>query len=458
METVRSLPSVDEVCRSELLRAAGEAAGRALLTDVARAELEERRKALLEGERAATGLDVIAQAVEERLQRVQGPSLRPVINATGVVLHTNLGRAPLAQAAAGAVKAIASGYSNLELDTESGERGSRQSHIEGSLRRLTGAEAALCVNNNAAAVLLAVTALANGKEVVISRGQLVEIGDSFRIPDVISAAGAKLVEVGSTNRTHASDYLEAIGPDTAAIMRVHPCNFRTVGFSESVAIDVLGEIAREHGIFLIDDLGSGALLENQLFDDEPGIETSLAWVDVVCFSADKLLGGPQGGILLGRSHAIERLRKDPVARAVRIDKLALAALEATLKLYQSPERAAREVPALRMLLIPAQEVKRRAESIAAVVEGRCSEDLCEVTVGPSAGRAGGGALPLTELESFVCAVRPKRIAARELALRLRRSKVAVVTRVKDGSVLLDPRTMSDSETEEAANGVVAALS
>ena len=289
------------------------------------------------------------------MERGERSSLGPVINATGVVIHTNLGRAPLPFEALEAIDNAASGYSNLEYDLERGERGSRQAHVEPLVCELTGAEAALVVNNNAAAVLLALTTLAAGGEVVISRGQLVEIGGSFRIPEILSLSGARLVEVGTTNRTRVTDYERAIGPDTAGLMRVHASNFRTIGFTEEPQLAELIALSRREGLFVIDDLGSGvpALRRDALgalLRDEPAARESIEeGADVVCFSADKLLGGPQAGIVAGRREAIERMRSHPLARALRIDKLSLAALEATLRLHRDPERAARDVPVLQML-------------------------------------------------------------------------------------------------------------
>jgi L-seryl-tRNA(Ser) seleniumtransferase len=332
-------------------------------------------------------------------------------------------------------------YSNLEYDVTGGTRGSRQDHVARLLRELTGAEAALVVNNNAAAVLLALAALAEGREVLVSRGELIEIGDGFRIPEVLARSGARLVEVGTTNRTRAADYEQAVGPETALLLRVHQSNFRVVGFTELPTVAELAGLARRHGIPLVDDLGSGALAD---LPDEPSVRDSLrAGADLVCFSGDKLLGGPQAGILVGRADLIERLRRHPLQRALRADKLTLAALEGTLALYQEPGRALREVPVLRMLVEPATEVRARAERLAEVVSG---------TVEETVGRVGGGAMPLAELPSFACAVEE------ELGARLRAGDPAVVGIVRDGRLLLDCRTLSEGEVDEVAEAVLSCRS
>ena len=384
------------------------------------------------------------------------PSLRAVLNATGVIVHTNLGRAPLAGAAVEAAAAVGRGYSTLEYDVASGARGSRQTHVESLVRELTGAEAALVVNNCAAAALLAATALAAGREIVVSRGQLVEIGGSFRVPDVVASSGARLVEVGTTNRTRFSDYERAVGPETGALMRVHPSNFRTVGFVEEVGIEELCELGRRSGVPVIDDAGSGALARGvEALGDEPDVRRSVAAGSaVVCFSGDKLLGGPQAGVMAGTSAAIERCRTHPLARALRIDKLSLAALEATLRLLRDPEAAAREVPVLAMLSASEQELNERAERLRAAL----AETRAEVTVQRGVARVGGGALPLLELEGPVCAVAPHGTGVDELAARLRSGEPPVVARVAGGRLLLDPRTLDDAGADAVAAATVAALS
>jgi L-seryl-tRNA(Ser) seleniumtransferase len=358
-----------------------------------------------------------------------------------VIVHTNLGRAPLAEAALDRVREIARGYSNLELDLSSGTRGSRQDHVAALLRRATGAEAALVVNNNAAAVLLALAALAEGREVIVSRGELIEIGDGFRIPDVLARSGARLVEVGTTNRTRAADYERGVGPETALLLRVHQSNFRVVGFTEQPRIEELAAVARRHGLPLVDDLGSGALgaSDSLLLADEPSARVALAaGADLVCFSGDKLLGGPQAGIAAGRAHLVGRHRGHPQQSALGADKLTLAALEGTLQLLlDSPNR----VPVLRMLGEETAAVRSRAERLAALVGGELEETVA---------RVGGGALPLAELPSFACAIEE------ELAVALRSSEPPVVGIIRDGRLLLDCRTLTDDDVDEVAGAVAQA--
>ena len=427
---LRDLPSVDRLLADEALAAAP----RSLATTAARAALELARAAIRSG---ADPGDVAATARAE-LERLSAPSLRRVVNATGVLLHTNLGRAPLAPAALERVAEVGGSYSNLELDLTSGSRGSRQDHLADALRRLTGAEAALVVNNNAAAVLLALAALAEGREVLVSRGELVEIGDGFRIPDVLARSGARMVEVGTTNRTRAADYESAIGPETAVLLRVHQSNFRQVGFTELPRLEELARIAKRSGVPLVDDLGSGSLLE---LGDEPTVAASLAaGADVVCFSGDKLLGGPQAGIVVGRADLVERLRRHPLQRALRADKLTLAALEGTVALLDDPERARAELPVLRMLDESLDAVRARAKRLAELVGGELEETVA---------RVGGGALPLAELESVACAVEEG------LATPLRLGDPPVVGVVRDGRLLLDARTLAESDVDDVARAVVA---
>ena len=424
----------------------------------ARSAIEARRAALVSangdlGEELA--LDSLEREARALAAAAERPSLHRVLNATGVIVHTNLGRAPLAAAAVDAAAEVGLDYSTLEFDVERGGRGSRQAHIEGLVREQTGSEAALAVNNGAAAALLAASALAAGREVVVSRGQLVEIGGSFRVPEVVEASGARLVEVGTTNRTRLADYERAVGPDTGALMRVHPSNFRTVGFVEEVAIEQLCELGHRAGVPVIDDAGSGALVEALVrLGDEPLVARSVAaGCAVVCFSGDKLLGGPQAGIMAGTAAAIDRCRSHPLARALRIDKLSLAALEATLRLLREPERAAREIPVLRMLTAAAEELDARAERMRAALEHAGAE----ATVERAHARAGGGSLPLLELEGPVCAVAPGALGLEALGARLRIGDPPVIARAAGGRLLLDPRTLDDEGADAAAAAVAAAL-
>jgi L-seryl-tRNA(Ser) seleniumtransferase len=422
---LRDLPSVDELARDHDDPAA---------VDAARAVIARAR------ERIRRGADPgdLKALLREEISAVHRPTLRRVLNATGVIVHTNLGRAPLAGAAIERAIEATRGYSNLEYDLAEGRRGSRQDHVASILCRLTGSEAALVVNNNAAALLLALAALAEGRDVIVSRGELIEIGDGFRIPDVLARSGARLVEVGTTNRTRAGDYARAIDERTALLLRVHQSNFRVVGFAERPWLEDLAGIARASSLPLLDDLGSGALID---LSDEPTARASLAaGADLVCFSGDKLLGGPQAGIVVGSAELIERLRRHPLHRALRIDKLSLAALEGTLLLYLDPERALAEVPVLRMLRESPEAVRARAGRLAAAVGGEVEETVA---------RVGGGALPLHELPSFACAIEEP------LAAPLRANEPAVVGIVRDGRLLLDCRTLADAELDEVAAAVAA---
>ena len=425
---LRDLPSVDELLRDERLAEVA----RPLSVAAARNALARARQEILTGRDPGD----LVERVELELAAAARHRLRRVLNATGVIVHTNLGRAPLAEAAIERVGDAARGYSNVEYDLDSGARGSRQAHVTPLLCRLTGAESALVVNNNAAAVLLALAALAEGREVLVSRGELIEIGDGFRIPDVLERSGARLVEVGTTNRTRAADYERALGPETAVLLRVHQSNFRVLGFTELPRLEELVGVARAAGLPLVDDLGSGVLAA---LEGEPSARDALsAGADLVCFSGDKLLGGPQAGIVVGRADLVERLRRHPLQRALRADKLTIAALEGTLALYLDPGRAAAEIPVLRMLGQGPETVRTRAERLASLTGGE---------VEPTVGRVGGGALPLAEIESFACAVEE------ELAAALRAADPPIVGVVRDGSLLLDCLTLSDEEVDQAAAAV-----
>jgi L-seryl-tRNA(Ser) seleniumtransferase len=422
---LRDLPGVDELARES---------PDPLAVDAARVVIARARESIRRGDDPGD----LTALLEAELAAARRPALRRVLNATGVIVHTNLGRAPLASQALERALEVARGYSNLEYDVEDGRRGSRQDHVASILRRLTGAEAAIVVNNNAGALLLALAALAEGRDVIVSRGELIEIGDGFRIPDVLARSGARLVEVGTTNRTRASDYDRAVDERTALLLRVHQSNFRVVGFTEQPPLAELADVAHRNSLPLLDDLGSGALLD---LSDEPTARASLAaGADLVCFSGDKLLGGPQAGIAVGRADLVERLRRHPLHRALRVDKLSLAALEGTLLLYLEPERALAEVPVLRMLREPAEDVHARAERLAAAVGGEVEETVA---------RVGGGALPLHELPSFACAVEES------LAAPLRQHEPPVVGIVRDGRLLLDCRTLADAELDEVAAAVAA---
>jgi L-seryl-tRNA(Ser) seleniumtransferase len=447
---LRSLPAVHEL-------AATLDAPHALAVTAARRAIDEGRDAIRRGAEPQTAVSDAPRRAEEILAELQRPSLRRVLNATGVIIHTNLGRAPLSAPARDAVTRIAHGYSNLELSLETGARGSRQEHVHELLAELTGAQEAIVVNNGAAAVLLAVAALAGPSgSVVVSRGQLVEIGGGFRIPEVIAASGAQLIEVGTTNRTRPRDYeraLAAAQTPARAILRVHPSNFRTVGFVEDVEIEALCGL----GVPVIDDVGSGVLATGSpggagipAFADEPPIARSIAaGAALVCCSGDKLLGGPQAGLLVGRADAVKAAREHPLARALRIDKLSLAALEATLQLYRDPQRARREIPVLAMLDVSPGALAAHAQRLAALIGPPAA--VLDATA-----KVGGGALPVLELHGPAVALAFDRDPA-ALIEALRRGDPPVIARIHDGTVLLDPRTLADEEIDPAAAAARAAL-
>ncbi len=441
MGNVRNLPSIDALLReAEHLQAAY---GRERTVEALRRAVDEARQAALGGAAVASAAALIARAAGQ-LADATRPTLRPVINATGVIIHTNLGRAPLSDAALAAMRAAAQGYSTLEYDLEPGVRGHRDHHAERLLTDLTGAEAALVVNNNAAGVLLALTALVQGREVIISRGELIEIGGAFRIPDVMAQSGAVMVEVGTTNRTRLHDYEAAITDATGAIVRAHPSNFRIVGFSEAVPLADLAALAHAHGLVLIHDAGSGALLDPSAYGlaREPLIAESLAaGADVVLFSGDKLLGGPQAGIAVGRADLIARMKRHPLARAVRADKLCLAGLVATLEHYWRGE-AVEQIPVWRMISLPLDAIRARAETWAAAAPG-------EVVAAEST--VGGGSLPGETLPTWAFA--PHVDQPNAAAARLRQHEPPVIARVAQDRLLLDPRTVFPEQDAQ----VIAAL-
>jgi L-seryl-tRNA(Ser) seleniumtransferase len=457
---LRALPSVDEVVRA---LAGRPAASRARVVGAVRTVLAERRRAVLAAASPAE-LDALSLETPALLPRVRAAldaagawGLDRVVNATGVVLHTNLGRAPLGRAALARLAVVAARYSNLELDVRTKARGSRYDHADGLLCRLSGAEASLVVNNNAAAVLLALESLAREREVVVSRGELIEIGGAFRIPDIMARSGARLVEVGTTNRTRLADYASAITPGTALLLKVHPSNYRVVGFTESVLTAELAELGRARGVPVLEDLGSGCFLDLRPWGlpREPTVpETVAAGADVVTFSGDKLLGGPQAGIVVGRRALIERLRQNPLNRALRIDKLTLAALEATLRAYEDPPTAPREIPTLRMLSESAAVVRRRALRVLRRVPAAARTALGLAVV---AGRSevGGGALPLAELPTAALALGNSERPAAALDARLRAGRLPVIGRIAADRLLLDCRTVMDDEVPLLAAALTA---
>jgi L-seryl-tRNA(Ser) seleniumtransferase len=429
-----------------------------LLTAAARETLDAWRQAILERGETPPDLDGLVREVRQRVEARLRPSLRPVLNATGVVLHTNLGRAPLSAEACAAIMRVARGYCNLELDLETGKRGSRYSHVEQLLTVLTGAEAALVVNNNAAAVLLVLDSLTRGREVVISRGELVEIGDSFRIPEVIARSGAILKEVGTTNKTHPRDYERAINPETAMLLKVHPSNYRIVGFTRQVTREELVGLAARHQVIVVEDLGSGALVDLSRYGvgSEPTVQASLAaGVDIVTFSGDKILGGPQAGLILGRAGLLQTLKENQLLRALRVDKFTLAALEATLQAYVR-EEAEQTLPVLQMLTATPTRLQQRAADLQKLLGQRLGA-ACKIAVRKGSSRAGGGALPLEDLPTTLVELRPARLSATALAERLRRGDPPVLAQIQEDRVLLDLRTLGEDEAGLLVEAIEAAL-
>ncbi|OGL60132.1 MAG: L-seryl-tRNA(Sec) selenium transferase [Candidatus Tectomicrobia bacterium RIFCSPLOWO2_12_FULL_69_37] len=454
-QLLRHLPSVDELI-PELRREAGGGPSDAALAEAARRAIEGQRQRLRGGQ-APEGGPANGPALRDSLRREalhqagdilradQRPRLRPLINATGIVLHTNLGRAPLSEAACEALLGVARGYSNLEFDLESGKRGRREGAMEELLCRLTGAEGAVVVNNNAAAVMFAIRLMAEGREVIVSRGELIEIGGSFRIPEIMAQSGARLVEVGATNKTRLEDYESAIGPDTGLLLKAHTSNFRIVGFTEEVPRERLVALGRERGLPVLEDLGSGCLLPVPGLPAEPTVAASVeAGVDLITFSGDKLLGGPQAGIAVGRAGWVQKLKKHPMMRILRPGKLTLAALEATLRAYLDPGTAAGALPALRMLAEAPESVGRRVRALLDALgpELRGKLDAREVE---TTGKVGGGALPLAELPSRAVALAPGGLSPDETEERLRRNDPPVIARIHEDRVLLDLRCVREDE-------------
>jgi L-seryl-tRNA(Ser) seleniumtransferase len=445
----RALPSVDRLLLQPEIRELLRTVPRIAVVDAVRESLAAART------RRAGPPDSWAADVRERLAERGKPSLRPVLNATGVVLHTNLGRAPLAPAAVAAMAEVGGGYSNLEFDLDSGARGSRSDHCRAPLRAMTGAEDALAVNNAAGALLLALGALAAGREVLISRGELIEIGGSFRIPDILERSGARLREVGTTNRTHLDDYRRALGPEVAAVLTVHRSNFEQRGFVATPDLADIAGVAHGAGLPYLVDVGSGLLADLQPWGltGEPRVTDALAaGADLVLFSGDKLLGGPQAGCVVGRREAVGRCRQHPIARAVRADKMTLAGLEATLALYRDPTQAVREIPVLRMLTLSGEELEGRAARLASL----CPPAL-EASLQPGESAVGGGSFPGALLPTTLVALHAGALGPDGLALRLRLGEPPVVARVAGGKVLLDPRTLPEERLPDVAAALVEAL-
>lgn len=461
-ELLRSLPAVDLVLREDALHGLGDQLPQEAISGAVQDVIAGLRQELLAKGKLSSPEDIlpanVASVAAEQCRTLLQPSLRKVINATGTLLHTNLGRAPLSEVVLQSIQSVSEGYSNLEFDLDNGQRGYRYSHVESILTRLTGAESALVVNNNSGAVLLALTALGRGREAVVSRGELVEIGGAFRIPDVMEAGGLQLREVGSSNRTHLRDYEKAINENTAILLKVHTSNYRIVGFTKEVPARDLLPLARENDLVLMEDLGSGLLIDLSRYglEREPTVQEVVdAGVDVITFSGDKLLGGPQAGIIVGREDLIEKMRQHPLARALRIDKLTLAALEATLRLYIKPENAFKELPVLKMFAADPNEQKKRCEHLLQRLE---QEKLpIEVRLIEDVSRVGGGAMPLTELPDWAVEINPLKIKIPALAKRLRTYSPAVVTRVQNDRLLVNLRAVFGHEEALLTQILISAL-
>lgn len=474
-DTLRTLPQVEELLQTECLAQLEAVLPRAVVVEAARAAISDARNRIFDGGNASPKDEIALSAASIALQTAK-PSLRRVINAAGVVIHTNLGRSVLPHSAVKAVEDVAHGYSTLEYDTQSMARGSRHAHCEQLLRLITGAEAALAVNNNAAAVLLVLTEFAKGHEAIVSRGELVEIGGSFRIPDIMELSGARMVEVGTTNKTHVSDYANAINQNTGLLLKVHPSNYRMAGFTEAVPLKELRKIADAENrmrsqeretqlnaagprglangacpddLLVYEDQGSGALLRLDCFGDyaEPTVGESLRnGCDLISFSGDKLLGGPQAGIIVGRKDLVERLKANPLARALRLDKMTTAALEETLRLYLDPERAKREVPTIAMLSATPEELEPRAEALAKAILSKTPNGSVNVEIVDEISRAGGGALPMCDIPTRAVRVEFLRGSAQDCERALiQHRKTPIIGRIKKDALLLDVRTLVDDE-------------
>ncbi len=445
------IPKVDELLNDQRTHLLFERFPRAIIVDTVRFCIEEIRQEIisLDGEQIegyCFDENKLIQRIIEKVEITYSMNLKRVINATGVVIHTNLGRSLLSDEIREDVWNIASNYSTLEFNTESGTRGSRYAHIEGILSKLCGSEAAMVVNNNAAAVLLVLGALAKNKEVIVSRGQLVEIGGSFRIPEVMEQSGAKLKEVGTTNKTHLIDYERAIHEDTGALLKVHTSNYKILGFTQEVLMSDLVLLGQKHNIPVIEDIGSGTLIDLSKYGltKEPTVQESIAeGADIVTFSGDKLLGGPQAGIIVGKKKYIDMMKKNPLTRALRVDKLTLAALEATLRLYLDEKAVIRKIPTLHMLTMSFQEIEEKAKNFLASIEALGLRDDVKIERGVS--QVGGGAMPLEELPTLLIALKPSNKSVNKIESELRNRKIPIICRISEGRLLFDCRTIKKEE-------------
>ena len=459
-ERLSSLPAVDKLLLNPKVEDLVDQYSKKVVTKAVREAISITRERLLSDEEDIEVTEPsLVSLIDDWLLRTHKTMLRPVINATGIVLHTNLGRAPLGRDILENVMRVAEGYSNLEFNLEKGERGSRYDHIAGLIKEITTAESSIIVNNNAAAVLLTVDTLSNGKEVIVSRGELVEIGGAFRIPDVIEKSGAKLVEVGTTNRTRLSDYEDAIGPETGMILKVHTSNYSIVGFTEDVPASDLVKLGKKYKIPVVEDLGSGCLLDLSRYGlpKEPTvIETVKSGVDIVTFSGDKLLGGGQAGFILGKEEIIEKIRKNPLNRALRIDKFTLAAAETTLLIYKDVEIAVKRIPALSMITMPYDKTQTIVKRIVRKVNSIPHPGFDVISANDSS-QSGGGSFPTTDIPTKVVLIFPLEISSAKLEERLRTQDPPIITRIAQERVIVDPRTVTDREIPDLTRGILNAL-
>jgi L-seryl-tRNA(Ser) seleniumtransferase len=459
-DLLRQIPAVDELLQTAALQQALAQQPRKLVLESTRQTLDECRQRILADPQGADQVDLrsphLAELILHRLAELSRHTLRPVVNATGIVIHTNLGRSLLPEEAIERLPLLARSYNNLEYDLTAGKRGSRYVHTEAILCEITGAEAALVVNNNAAAVLLVLNTLAQGKEVIVSRGQLVEIGGSFRIPDVMASSGATLREVGCTNRTHLRDYEAAITDATALLMKVHCSNYRIVGFTAEVTLEELVELGKRFGFPVAEDLGSGSFVDLSRFglQREPTAQEAIrAGADVVTFSGDKLLGGPQAGIILGRKDLVSRCKKNPLTRALRVDKLTLAALESTLRLYRDETIALARIPTLRMIATPLAVLEERAQHLAALIREADPDGRLDIEVLPGFSQVGGGSLPAQDLPTWTAAVRSSHYSTQSIEGSLRSAKTPIIGRIESDRYLLDVRTLQEGDSILIVEGV-----
>lgn len=445
-QLLRTLPKVDELLKEEIINTELKSNSRTIVVEALRETIDSYRFKILEGSVEKFSEEDILKNFKEKLEEKKAPKLRKIINATGVIIHTNLGRSILSKEAVQGVINVAENYNNLEYDIAKGARGSRYAHVEEIIKKVTGAEAAMVVNNNAAAVLLALNTLCSGKEAIVSRGQLVEIGGSFRIPDVMAFSGAQLVEVGTTNRTHLYDYENNIKENTGVLLKVHTSNFKVLGFTEEVPIEELVELGNKNNIPVVEDIGSGVLIDFAKFGFiyEPTVQESIKkGIDVLTFSGDKMLGGPQAGIIVGKKIYIDAMKRNQLTRALRIDKMTLAALEATFKLYVDTEDAIKRIPVLNMLLTPKEFIKKKAQKLKRKLQ--VLGDKFDIKIDEDNSMVGGGSMPTEKIPTYVIRVKSKEFTAEIMEKRLRLNKNTIIIRVYNGNVILDLRTIFEED-------------